>query len=230
MPQGVAEWNFEDRVVVVTNAGSPRGVGQVRAFAAAGATVYACVGLDGDVAPDLSGGVQLSVDFDSEASVARLAERISTDCERLDVLVVNDLGGEDARLLGVSDLTWQHLIDASLTSAFLAAKHLTPMMVPARSGKVVFTTGPESSFDAPPRGHVSAVRHAIAGLAKVLAIELAEHQINVNVAAGGPGVDLADATAIVALTNQVLWLSSDAARFTTGSVVHAGPRLMQLSA
>ena len=221
---GHARWNFEGRVVVVTAADSPRGRAQVAGFAAAGAAVYACHGAGR--APDLPiwppEVVSVAVDLCTEAGAAELTERVERRHGRLDALVVNDPGDSDAAFVDVTDAVWQQRVRNGLSAAFLAAKYLSGLMIPQRYGKIIFTTGPESSVGLPGRVHVCAVRHGVCGLAKVLAIELAEHQVNVNVAAAADVVDLqADATSIAALTSQVLWLAGDAGRFVTGGVVHA---------
>ncbi|HUA49236.1 MAG TPA: SDR family oxidoreductase [Solirubrobacteraceae bacterium] len=222
MAGGVAEWNFDERVVVVTDASSSRGSEQVAAFAAAGAKVYACGSLE-PVAAAVRGSVEaVAVDFSVESSVTTFAARISTGEGGLDVLVVNDPATHDQSLVEMPDTAWQRLIAASVTGGFLASKHLAPLMFSRRYGKIVFTTGPESSVGLLGRAHVCASRHAIVGLAKDLAIDAATHQVNVNVAAAAREVDGGgNRSAIDALTHAVLWLASDASRFITGSVLSA---------
>ena len=221
IPGRSVTWRFDDRVVVVTDAGAEAAATQAAAFAAAGARVYACHrALPAESAACSVAAV--AVDFTVESQVADLAAMISGDAGRLDVLVINPpLVEGECPLVDVDDGKWQRLIADGLTGAFLAAKHLAPLMFALRSGAIVLTAGPESCRGAPGRAHVSASHHAIVGLAKDLAIDAAQHQINVNVAAearsSGDGRSATDV-----LTHTVLWLASDAARFVTGTVLVAG--------
>src|ERR687894_139270 len=96
MANGIASWKFADRVVVVTGASTRRGIHQVRAFATAGAKVFAC-DRDVDVLDGVAsnagpgGSVEVvAVDTTKEANVAALAEHISEAAKRLDILVIND--------------------------------------------------------------------------------------------------------------------------------------------
>jgi NAD(P)-dependent dehydrogenase (short-subunit alcohol dehydrogenase family) len=204
---GNAKWRFEGRVVVVTDPASARGAAQVRAFEDAGAAVYA-------------------FEMTGEASVEALARRIEEEKGRLDVLVMNDPAAATDALVDVEVEEWQRLIASGPTAAFLAAKHLAPLMFPRDYGKIVITTGPESSFGIAGRAHVGASRAALLGLARDLAIEFAEHHVNVNVAAAAAAVDESgDPDAVRALTHAVLWLSSDASRYVTASLVRADAEL-----
>jgi NAD(P)-dependent dehydrogenase (short-subunit alcohol dehydrogenase family) len=216
---GLPTWSFADRVVVVTDADSPRGAHQVQAFAAAGATVYACGDEDGRTQ---DGSVRrLAVDLTDEASIEGLARRLAAE-QSLDAVVLNEPEAPDQPGLEVEIDEWQRLLGGGLTADLLVAKHLAPLMFPGDYGKFVLTTGPESIRGVDGRPHVCAARQAVVGLCKCLAIEFAAHHINVNVAApaaaaGGRG----EPDAIQALTHTVLWLASDAARYVTASVVRA---------
>jgi NAD(P)-dependent dehydrogenase (short-subunit alcohol dehydrogenase family) len=226
MADGSAIWNFEGKVVCVTGAGEPRGAAQVRIFAAAGATVVAC---DSKVPtasePDGPGTVEIrEVDVADETAVTELARSIESGHGRLDILVVNDRGFDPTPLLDLEDEGWRELVKTHLTSAFLCVKHLAPLMFPQESGKIVFTTGQESTAGAPGRAHASSLRHALFGLAKCSALEVAPHKVNVNVAAAAPEVDQGgpdQEKAAAALAHLVAWFGCDAARFVTGTVVRA---------
>lgn len=206
MGTGIARWDFSERVIVVTNAGLERGAAQAQAFADAGASVVA-------VEPQI----------DNEAFVTDLARMIEVDHGRLDALVLNDREVEDSSLLDVTVEDWQRLVRTSLTGPFLCAKHLVPIMARAGYGKIVVTTGPESSCGIPGRAHACAIHHALAGFVKDLAIEIAEDQLNANVAEAGRSVGDVDSDATLnALTRSVMWLCSDASRFVTGAIVGGG--------
>jgi NAD(P)-dependent dehydrogenase (short-subunit alcohol dehydrogenase family) len=202
----------------------------VMAGGAAGATVLAC---DADPAvlrrsygePAAGGEIRsVVIDNRNEEESAKLAERLADEGGRLDVLVINDTHVADQPLIDVSEADWDALIAANVTSAFLSAKQLVPLMIPARYGKVVFTTGPETTFAIGGRAPLSAARHAVFGFAKDLALEMRQHQINVNLACPAAHIeDEGEAAGMArdALVHTVLWLSSDASRFVTGTLVRA---------
>lgn len=202
-----ARWTFEGRVVVITNADSDRGRTQQVAFSRANATVVA--------APPRA--------LDDEDAWRTLARRVAEEHARLDVLVVNDAGLGRERLLDLPPDGWDMCMAANVTAGYLAAKHLVPLMVAARYGKVVFTTGPETSAGFENAVALCASRHATHGLAKALACELGRHQVNVNTVAASAAADQGDAEALATLAHTVMWLGSDASRFVTGALVETGP-------
>ena len=153
-----------------------------------------------------------------------LAAEIAADHGRLHALVINDSIHKERPLVEVSIGDWNEMLGKGVTAAFHCAKHLGPLMFPSRYGKIVITTGPESTSGFAGRAHMCASRHAMVGLVKDLAIEMAEHRVNVNIAAPDHAVDTdASPEAIAALTHSVLRLACDASRFVTGSVVRAAP-------
>ena len=171
---------------------------------------------------------------------------------RLDIVVAN--AGIGASVHTIEDLPerdWHEILDVNLTGAFLTCKAAIPHVIATGDGGAVVIIGSGAALKGVPNvGHYVAAKHAIVGLGRSLANELAPHSIRVNTVHPGncntdmimnptiyrlfcpdvadPGVDdLARASqALNALpvpwveprdvSNAVLWLASDEARYVTG--------------
>ncbi len=78
------------------------------------------------------------------------------------------------------DEMWQDLIDVNLTGVWITGKAAVPHLIAAGGGSIVITS---STAGLRPYGgivHYVSAKHALMGLTKTLAQELAEHGIRVN--------------------------------------------------
>lgn len=203
---GAPKWSFADRLVAITRTDGFRGGAQKVAFEAAGATVI-----------DL-------VDSPDESTVERQAAQIEDGHGKgLDALVVNGAPVDPQALVEMAEETWDGVIAEHVTGPFLLFKHVVPLMGEGTLGKVVVTAGPETWSGSDGLVHLTAARHAVFGLAKDLALETRARKINVNVSCPSTAVDDAGAedheAALAALTQSVMWLSSDASRFVTATSI-----------
>ena len=223
---GAPRWSFTDRVVIVLNASEPRGRAQVAAFTDAGATVVTVDHEHPALAVDRTPpqrGVARTIARVDEDEIAGVASFVEDRFGTLDILVLNGTPVESKALIEMDEADWDSVIFKQLTGTFLWFKHLVPIMIPARKGKVIVSTGPETAAGVAGQTHLCAARHAIFGLVKGLACEQGQNQINVNVVC--PGLDVDDlqaeghAAALAELTDNVMWLASDASRFVTGTTL-----------
>jgi NAD(P)-dependent dehydrogenase (short-subunit alcohol dehydrogenase family) len=134
---------------------------------------------------------------------------------------------------------WSETLDTNLTSAFHAAKHQIPAMLARGGGSLIFTStfvGYSCGF--PGMAAYAASKAGLIGLTRALAVEFGSASIRVNALLPG-GVDTpmgrcvantpelqAHVASLHALQRiatpeeiapSVLYLASDASRFTTGS-------------
>jgi NAD(P)-dependent dehydrogenase (short-subunit alcohol dehydrogenase family) len=140
---------LQDRIAVVFGAGSSGpgwGNGKATAvtFAREGAIVIA-VDVKGDAAEETraiiaSEGGRASAavaDVTDGDSIKAVVDRIVADHGRIDVLQnnvgVTDMGGP----VELSEEAWQRGLDLNATSAFLACKHVLPVMLRNRRGAIV---------------------------------------------------------------------------------------------
>jgi len=235
---------LENKVAIVT--GGARGIGQAVAelFAKEGAKVIIWDLLDiGQETADniVSSGavaefVNLSV-TDSQAIQADVA-RIMDKYGRIDILINNAGITRDKTMAKMSEEEWDTVIDVNLKSVFLCTKAVLPHMREQNYGRIVSassTTGLWGNFG---QTNYAASKAGIIGMTKTWALELGKYGITANAIA--PGFTLTEMTkampeAIIEGAKQTiparmvadpidiaygyLYLSSDEARFVTGSTL-----------
>ncbi|RJY08756.1 3-hydroxybutyrate dehydrogenase [Aurantiacibacter aquimixticola] len=75
---------------------------------------------------------------------------------------------------------WDAIIALNLTAAFHTARLAVPYMKKAGWGRIINTASAHSTTASPFKSAYVAAKHGIAGLTKVLALELAEHNVTAN--------------------------------------------------
>ena len=133
-------------------------------------------------------GVQSLVhmaDVGNEALVQGLIDAALDQFGRIDCLVHN---AAVRRQKPVTDITWddwREVLSVALDAPFLLARTVAPHMMEAGGGRMVFLGGTPSHLGTRGRAHVCAGKMGAVGLMRVLANELGEHGITVNVVAPG---------------------------------------------
>ena len=189
---------FDDRVAIVTGAGSPDGIGfaVAKALAAEGAGVV--LGATSDRVHERAaelGAVAVGViaDLTVDGAADLLVEAALARWGRLDILVNNagmtsvtagwDADDEVASLpLGA----WDAAISRNLTTAFLACRSVVPTMRQAGYGRIVSIASTTGTVNAMPgQSTYTAAKAALVGLSQSLALEVVSDGITVNVVAPG---------------------------------------------
>jgi NAD(P)-dependent dehydrogenase (short-subunit alcohol dehydrogenase family) len=239
---------FDGKVAVVTGGNSGIGKAAVLAFAREGARVVLGARREAEgrqVVEEVQrlGGQALFVptDVTRAADVERLLARAAEVYGRVDVLF-NNAGTEAgmAPLVELSEAQWDVSLDVNLKSAWLATRAAVPHLVRTK-GVVVNNTSVLGIVSGPGLSIYTAAKAGLIGLTKALAVELAKAGVRVNaVAPGIVDTDMATRAfgsaegvqGVVAamhpqgrpgrpeeIAEAVLYLASDAARFTTGAVL-----------
>jgi len=78
------------------------------------------------------------------------------------------------------DEKWNAIIAINLSSAFHTAKHAVPLMKAKGWGRIINTASAHALVASPDKSAYVAAKHGIAGLTKVIALEVAEHGITAN--------------------------------------------------
>jgi (+)-trans-carveol dehydrogenase len=101
---------------------------------------------------------------------------------RVDVVVCNaGIAGDMVPFWQMSEAGWRHVVDTNLTGAWHTAKAATPAMIDAGEGGAIILTGSVLSAKGFPNvANYAAAKHGLVGLMRVMAIELGEHKIRVN--------------------------------------------------
>lgn len=238
--------SFEGKVVLVT--GGTSGIGQetARQFAQQGARVVIAGRREAEgtavvEAIRSAGGeaVFVKTDVTQESDVKQLVEQTLQHFGRLDI-AFNNAGVEQvAPVIEFDESAYRHVFDINVLGVFFSQKYEIPAMLKSGGGVIVNTSSIVGHIGMPGAAIYIASKHAVEGITKTTALELAGQGIRVNaVAPGAVATDMIDRFAGVEgsenreylaaqhplgrlaraeeIAAAVLYLASDAASFTTG--------------
>ena len=185
--------------------------------------------------------IRIEADLGDLAVCEAAVRRALQECGRLDVVVSNHAAMcWPTPTIDVTNEEWETQTRVNLTSHFVIARAAARAMIEARAGGVILFTSSVSSLGAG-RGFAAygATKTALVALARVMAVELAEHGIRVNCVSPGPAdtqrsVDLVGEELMARfrsdypvvpmnrlasaedIAEAFLYLASDAAAYVTG--------------
>jgi SDR family mycofactocin-dependent oxidoreductase len=100
---------------------------------------------------------------------------------RLDIVVANAGIVNYGRTWEITEEQWQDLIDINLTGVWKTVKAAVPALIEqGQGGSIIITSSVAGLKGLPFLAHYASSKHGVVGLAKVLANELASHDIRVN--------------------------------------------------
>ncbi len=182
---------LKDRIALIAGAGDEIGQAIGMRFGTGGATVVAC-GPDANRLEDLvvqikaAGGkavAKLMDPTDSE-QVKRVVNDVAEQYGRIDILVTNTDSQCTKAVCDVTDADWATSIRCNLSPAFYFCRETMPKMKQQKYGRIVNI----SSLDYigwPGKAGYSAVKSAVFGLTRSLALESAKDEVTVNCVAKG---------------------------------------------
>ena len=182
---------LQDRVAVITGAGSGSGLASARRLAAEGAKVVA-VDIDeaaGKAVAAETGGMFIAADVSSEDDVQHMYESVTARHGRVDV-AFNNAGispPEDDSVLTTGLDAWRRVQEVNLTSVYLCCKHVIPYMQRQGKGSVINT----ASFVAVMGAATSQVSYTaskggVLAMSRELGVQFAREGIRVNALCPGP--------------------------------------------
>jgi NAD(P)-dependent dehydrogenase (short-subunit alcohol dehydrogenase family) len=175
--------DFSGRCVVIT--GASRGLGRAcaEAFAARGAElVLASRGREEleSVAAGLRAGGARVKSVPCDVTLAADLQRLFGALPRCDVLVNNAGGNRPQPFLDVTASTLDELLALNVRSMFLAAQGAARLMAQHGGGAIVNMSSQMGHVGAANRTVYCMTKHAIEGLTRAMAVELAPQRIRVN--------------------------------------------------
>jgi len=234
------------RSVLVTGAADGIGRAIATSFAQAGDRVglldYDADKLERTTAELRASGVSVishATDMRDASAVDAAVQRIVTEHAGLDVAVNNAAVYPNTPVIDMDEAEWDRVLDTNLKGAFLFTRAAARQMVDqGRGGKICLIAS--GAYRSARRGaaHYCASKAGLVMLGQTLALELAEHRINVNVVSPGfievglrPGVSIAYRDTIkhdipwgrfgepAEVAHAVQFVCSPQAEFMTGSVL-----------
>ena len=183
----------------------------------------------------------LAMDVRDEASVQAAADWYRAHFARLDLLINNAGIGNNApgmegvsRFYEVPPATFRNVVDTDFTGYFLVSRAFVPMMVQAGRGKIVNVSTSTSTMTGKGMAPYGPARAAAEALSMVMAAELKDCGITVNIICPGGATDTGMATDAMReafrrsgrkmlppdiLNRVILFLASDAAAGLSGEKI-----------
>lgn len=195
---------LQGQVALVTGAGKGIGRAIALAYANAGAAVC-CAGRSAADVNELAheirmaGGESISVvvDVTQEAGVSLMVASCLEAFGRLDILVVNAGVAAEGTSVEESDTQrWRQTLDVNLFGAYLCARAAIPALKVAGGGKIIMIGSGLGHTGLPRLSDYACAKAGLWMLTRVLAQELAAHQIDVNELIPGPVETAMTATAV----------------------------------
>jgi NAD(P)-dependent dehydrogenase (short-subunit alcohol dehydrogenase family) len=238
--------SYTNKVVLVTGGTSGIGKATALAFAEAGAKVVIAGRREkegAEVASEINktGGTAAFVraDVAKDTDVQKAVDFVLSTYGRLDV-AFNNAGVETVGPLDqVTEEQYRRAFDINVWGVLNSMKHEVAAMLKTGGGAIVNTSSIAGHIGLPQSSIYAATKHAVEGLTKAVAVEFAKQGIRVNsVAPGAIDTDMVDRFAgkegdqrnwlrslhpvgrfgaSEEIAAAVLYLASDAAKFTTGA-------------
>ena len=181
---------LEDRIAVVTGAAKGMGSEICRALAREGAHLALAAreeapleALGREVEALGRRALVVPTDVTDEAAVERLVARTRQALGgRIDILV-NGAGVTGPIETPVWEITaeeWDHVLAVNLKGTFLPIKHVLPVMIAQRDGKIVNISGTSGLRGYKLRAAYSSSKWALRGLTRTVALEAGPYGVAVN--------------------------------------------------
>lgn len=184
--------SLKNQVIIITGAGKGIGYETAKLFYEYGSKI-ALISRDGN---DLANLIQeinadeerffaMPGDVSDEATVREFVAAVHRKFGRIDCLINNAGMRFRKPFLEISYQEWQKVMDVNVGSTVMLSQQVLPYMIGQKYGRIINMASIVGTLGLPELTGYAASKGAIISLTKSLALEMAEHNINVNVIAPG---------------------------------------------
>jgi peroxisomal 2,4-dienoyl-CoA reductase len=181
------------KVALITGGGTGIGLGIASCLATAGATVAIASRkpehLETAAQQLRARGARVATietNVREPEAVARMVERTTQQCGRLDVLVNNAAGNFYAPSATLSPNAWRAVVETDLYGTFYCCQAAYPVMKAQGGGRIISISMTLHYRGWPLMAHATAAKAGVDALTRTLALEWAADRITVNAIAPGP--------------------------------------------
>lgn len=179
---------YQDKIVLITGAGSGIGAAAAIAFAEQGAQVIVSdrneAGGGATVAKIVNANGKaefIACDVSNYEAVVGLVEQIKAKYNRLDIAINNaGISGTTARTHDYPVNDFEHVLKVNTSGVFYGMKAQIPLMLAQGHGVIINTASIAGLKGLPNAVAYSASKHAVVGMTKTAAMEYGKKNIRIN--------------------------------------------------
>lgn len=189
----IKQFSLEGKIAVVT--GASRGLGEAMAFALAGAGAdLAIFGREQSTLDDAAQRIQnatgrkvfpVATDVGDVKALESAVPAVVKEFGQIDILLNNAGINKRIPAMEISEEDWDAVIDVNLKGAFFLSRECAKVMAPRGQGKIITILSLTSFLGLPTVVPYSAAKGGMNQLTKLMAVEWADHNIQVNGIAPG---------------------------------------------